>query len=52
MSECVLCEPAPHPNCETYTQIVVEDPETRKDATIDVCLEHFEVIYEQTQQER
>lgn len=41
---CKLCEAAPHPPVETYTEIVVEDPMSGGDAVIPVCLEHYEVI--------
>ena len=41
---CLLCEAAPHERCESYTQVVVEDPMDGSDASIWVCLEHYEVI--------
>lgn len=43
---CDLCEPAPHTNCEAYTMLVVEDPKDGSDATVDVCLEHYEALEE------
>jgi len=41
---CDLCEPAPHPNCETYAVLMVRNPETGRTKVLDVCLEHYEVF--------
>lgn len=43
---CELCEPAPHENCEVYTQVHIEDPAYGTSGTVDVCLEHYEAIEE------
>jgi hypothetical protein len=44
MTRCELCEAAPHENCDGYTQVMIEDPETRQEGSVWVCLEHFEAI--------
>ena len=44
IERCELCEPAPHPNCEVYTQMIVIDPATGDRTAIDVCLEHYETL--------
>lgn len=57
--ECLLCSPAPHPNCEMYTTVQVVDPskvplgDDNEDhlVSIPVCLEHYQV-FEQYQQGR
>lgn len=42
---CLLCEPAPHPNCEVYAAVRVRDPWTQDEPVeIPVCLAHYEVI--------
>lgn len=50
--ECLLCEPAPHPNCEMYTVVEVlnrehvplgEDAEDHLVA-IPVCLQHYQAL--------
>ncbi len=44
---CQLCEPAPHPNCEGYTPVYIEDPMKTSDAKeFRVCMEHYEAIEE------
>lgn len=52
VDECLLCAPAPHPNCESYTTLQVLDPSRvplgEDDAdhlvSIPVCAEHYEAI--------
>ena len=41
---CQLCEPAPHENCEVWSQLVVVDPVTGDRSAVDVCLEHYEAM--------
>lgn len=41
---CVLCTPAPHPNCEEYTSVWIEDPGLDLEGEVRVCLEHYEAI--------
>jgi hypothetical protein len=50
--ECLLCSPAPHRNCESYTVVSVidhskvplgEDPSDHQ-VNIPVCLEHYQAI--------
>lgn len=50
--DCLLCAPAPHPNCEMYTVVLFCDPEQvnlgedYEDHMIGVpvCLEHFRAL--------
>ncbi|QIO25471.1 hypothetical protein [Haloarcula sp. JP-L23] len=50
--ECLLCEPAPHPNCEMHTVVQMLDPmgiplgESDADhlVSIPVCLGHYEAF--------
>lgn len=53
-SECLLCEPAPHPNCEMHTVIQMLDPSTvplgedyeKHLVQVPVCMAHFEAFQE------
>jgi len=55
--ECLLCEPAPHPNCEKYTVLLMNDPSKvplgegyeENMVEIPVCLGHYQA-FEQYQQ--
>ena len=50
--ECLLCEPAPHPNCEMHTTLQMVDPanvplpDNHEDhlVSIPVCLGHYEAF--------
>lgn len=50
--DCLLCAPAPHPNCEKHTVVSLLDPsdvplgEDTEDNLVDVpvCLEHFKAF--------
>jgi hypothetical protein len=46
-SGCILCEPAPHENCETYSVVTVSDPVSQKETNIEVCIDHFDTIQNQ-----
>jgi hypothetical protein len=39
-----MCDPAPHPNCETYTELEIVDPATGESRYVDVCMEHYEAV--------
>lgn len=41
---CLMCDPAPHENCEVYTQLTILDPSTGKEKYVNVCLEHYEAV--------
>lgn len=41
---CVLCEPAPHENCEVWGSIQVEDVWGEYEGEVPVCLEHYEAV--------
>lgn len=49
MTDCVLCEPAPHPNCEVYAVVTIEDPMLKESSGFEVCLDHYETIREHIQ---
>lgn len=46
IQRCVLCEPAPHPNCEVWGTLQVEDIWGEFSGEIPVCLEHYEAAGE------
>ena len=41
---CQMCEPAPHPNCETYTEAIIVDPLEDESHIVPVCLDHWEAV--------
>jgi len=43
-ANCQLCEPAPHPNCESYSEVEISDPATGESGYVTVCMEHLKTI--------